>query len=263
MDTDYRDILKNELAERVLANPSYTASSFAKKLNIDKSYLSLILNKKRNLGLDLARDICKVLMFEKDKAEFFKLSVELSQLKSEESKRLIKQKLKASPFYRNKFKKVGFFKLISDWEYSAIFESINLDCEKIDAKKISKVLNLPLRRVKTIIKELVDLELVYDGGDSLEYRESVNLVIPGESDDLSLRKFHLQILNKIQQSLLNESFDARSITGTTLAINSKNLCKYKKLIERFHREIISLSESENEKNEIFQLEVALVNMKNI
>lgn len=74
-ETNYRDILQVEYQSRKARNQYYSLRAFAQSIGIGSGALSEILNGKRNLGLNKAKNIAEHLNFDAGEKQAFLDSV--------------------------------------------------------------------------------------------------------------------------------------------------------------------------------------------
>jgi uncharacterized protein (TIGR02147 family) len=60
---DYREYLRDELGQRVQANPQYSLRAFARDIAIAPQVLSLVLNGKKNISSEVAIELAKKIKF--------------------------------------------------------------------------------------------------------------------------------------------------------------------------------------------------------
>jgi len=84
--SDYRNYLKNIINAKQNKNASYSASCFARDLGISRSYLSLILNGKREITPKIFNSLCHKLNLNQDEQKYLSLLIEKEKSKSQEQK---------------------------------------------------------------------------------------------------------------------------------------------------------------------------------
>lgn len=84
---DYREILKDQLAQRKEMNPKYSLRAFAKKISLSPSKVSEVLSGKKRLGIERAEDIANKLGLASLEKDLFVLSarVESSAKKADQA----------------------------------------------------------------------------------------------------------------------------------------------------------------------------------
>ena len=91
---NYRDVLKNQIHSRIERNPLYSGNCFSKKIGISQSYLSLILNGKRNLSPKAAKEIADNLGFTPFETDYFQLLVKRDNATTDEETERYKKEIR-------------------------------------------------------------------------------------------------------------------------------------------------------------------------
>src|SRR5688572_11232264 len=69
--SDYREIMRQELARRIKQNPRYSQGAFARDLDLTAGRLSEILNGKQGLSSKAGEDIGKALRLNDEERQYF------------------------------------------------------------------------------------------------------------------------------------------------------------------------------------------------
>ena len=93
---DYRQILRAELDRRIAANPSYSMRAFSRDIQLPAQQLSLVLNGKKGISLDVAVRIAERLHLDQHEALHFTDLVQFSLVKSEQGRRLLLSRINDS-----------------------------------------------------------------------------------------------------------------------------------------------------------------------
>ncbi|MDA8793014.1 TIGR02147 family protein [Bacteriovoracaceae bacterium] len=248
---DYQNILIREYENRLNKNKAYSLRAFALSLNLSPSALSEIIKGKRGLSVKKAETIL----------ERLNLNYRLSQSFIESVK-----KTKAN--YKSKVSEESLFdtlsedqfKVISEWQYYAILNLINLDDFQSNPRWIGKRLNLNYYQVKICLEKLVSLGLIKINNN--EYvRTNVKIKSTDNIQSMALRHHHKQMLEKASESLLLTDIEKRDITSITMAIDVDKIVEAKILIKKFRRKLSNFLES-GKKSDVYNLNIQLFPITN-
>ena len=127
-----------EFANSRRRNPQYSLRAFARKLDVQASALSEIMNNKRKITMKMGKRILEGLCVNPAERE--------NILKHKKSK--------------HSDLSLEYFKIISDWYYFAILSLAEIPDFKCNPEWISKRLNISNRTAKLAIEKLIKLEML-------------------------------------------------------------------------------------------------------
>jgi DNA-binding MarR family transcriptional regulator/plasmid maintenance system antidote protein VapI len=232
--------LLQEFERRTQSNANYSLRAFARDLEIHSGTLSSILNQRRAVGAKTLAHIMKKL-----------------PLSATEKKKILSAMMMptASTAEDRHFLDEDVLSVIKDWEHYAILAYLQLGKGKKTPGDIAKALRLPQVKFLRAITNLEKTGLVKRDGNRLECTH-ISLGTSRGIPSPALREAHTQYIDKAKTALNDFPVDERDITGTTLAVSSKNLPKAKDLIRQFRRELSELLE-QGETDEVYRLNVQL------
>lgn len=264
-----RIYLEQEFENRCRSNSNYSLRSFAKSLNVDSSYLSKVLSKKRTLNHKALITFAEKLGYPKD-FDFLKSDVSpnpISTSKANTNSKSIGRQKKASQMktaLQLQFNalKLDEFKLISDWYHYAILEIINLDSFKPDTKWIATELNIPFGECYAAINRLKRLGLlkISENGD---WESQPNTTTTNNFSTTAFKTLQKQILEQAISALDKTAMPERDQTSITMCIDRKRLPEAKAKIKKFRRELMLFLENGDSKDEVYQLSLSLFPITNI
>ena len=225
--SEYRDILKNKLEERCQKNPNYSLRAFARDLGLRPEMLSRVINGKRGLSEQTAKNVSTKLGFSPKEAQYFSLLVMESDARSKKKRILAVAKLSQHRFSQNKdcLLNQDVFKVIADWYHFAILELTQLKSFKNDPYFISKKLEINVKVAESAIERLIRLKLlIIDKNGCLQASDEFTDVLSGPPSD-AVKKFHEQILRKTLLALNSQPVTQRDFSTTILAFDRRHLIK--------------------------------------
>lgn len=234
--SDYKAILKDELATRCRQNPRYSLRAFARDLKLAPSRLSEILNGKQGLSRPAAERVAAAMGYGPAETERFCDLVASVHARSRRDRETAKVRLKkhATPSKVNQLH-LDAFKAISDWYHFAILELTNVDGFKSDPRWIAKYLGISEFEVQVAVDRLLRLGLIeMDRGHIRPTNDHDN--VPDDIPADSKRNFHSQILRRAIEAYVIQSPDEREFGAEVITIDKRQLAEAKKALRDFqHR----------------------------
>ena len=244
----YRDFLRDELARRQQAHPSYSQRAFARDLQLSPGELSEILTSKRHLTLKSAMKIAKALHLNLSETRQL---IHLIQLESD-------PKLATRPLVPQKQGNlnVDLFRVVSDWYCFAI---LNLaDCEDFnwEAHYIAKRLSISVNEVRVALERLERVGLIERTGKNFSVTRDYVWAEEGVPSEAA-KNYHQQILDIAKRALATEPVENREFGGVGLAIDPQKLPHLKTDVRRFLDEMVTKYGKGRHRKEVFQIELSL------
>ena len=221
--------INEELLKAKLRNPAISLRSFAKRLGVQASALSEILNGKRSVTDKMGKRILNGLgLNETDFKDEQKKDITLSSLE---------------------------FKIISDWYYFAILSLAEIDDFSIDSSWIAKRLNISQKEAKNAVSILIKKQMLIEENGRFK-ASNINFSTPTEIRDLSIKQHTVQSLELARDSLLEDPIDSRDFSTITMAIDPEKIPEAKLMISKFRKKLMKKLES-GKKKEVYKLAVQL------
>lgn len=191
-----------------------------------------VLNGKEGISPATAEKISKILGFDGDEAEYFRLLVESEHRSSrQEIAKIQLRKFKARQ--KTDFS-LDSFRLISDWYHFAILELFEVKGFKCDPAWIASALGIGVVEAKDAIDRLLRVGLLELADGKLRpATETSQVTSRGGSE--AIRSFHRQILTRAIQNLSERPPHEREFSASTFAFSKADVPKVKRLIARFKR----------------------------
>jgi uncharacterized protein (TIGR02147 family) len=236
--TDGRVLLLQELTARKNRNASYSLRAFARDLGVSPAALSQYLLRKRELSkknrLQIA-DRMKLSPLEQKAFESStkeRIEIESHELMSEDT-----------------------FRLISDWVCIATINLARLSDNQAKPAWISKRLAVSETEAQDALKRLLRLRLIQIKNGRM-IRTSRPFVTTTDVPSEAIKKFHMGVLRKAEEALLDLPVEERDITAITMPTDPSKLDEAKKILKRTRRRIADLVSSDDAK-EVYVLSIQL------
>lgn len=248
--TDYRDILKAELARRCRQNIQYSQGAFSRDIKLRPSRLSEILNGKQGLSANIAHEIAKCLNLTNLESNYFTDLVVSQHGRSKAAREIAAKRL-------IKYQEKGVSKLVppgaldtsenQSWHFLAILELLEDKNFKPSIQWIAKKLDIDESEAKKAINHLEKYELWIEDGGYLSR-------VP--------QKYHVSNLyeddrdNAIHSDSMQKAIDELELTAQKDRINytlfasvdPKQLDKFRELMHNFFKELDKLKSTEGSNN---------------
>lgn len=248
-------ILRTRFEELRLKNSSFSARSFARRLNINSGALSAILSGKRNVSVKLAERIADKLLLDPQ---------ERHELLSKFSNRKIPSKNSATGVTTGElidaqYLKVSAaqFRMIADWEHFAVLSLLDTNDFESNNEWIAKRLGVSEKRISVVMDNLLQLNLVALNNDGKLFKTNENIRSPDDIADISIKRSHEQAMDQAKSSLHRDSIEDRDFSSITMAIDLKKLGMAKELIRKFQDELSDLVET-GDRTEVYRLSMQMV-----
>ncbi len=232
------DFLKKEFKNRKGKNPRYSLRSFAQYLDVDASTLSKMMSGRRPIGPIVMKNL----------GQRLGLSLEEVQLFDSESSEYLFQKMDLKSF-----------EAISQWHHHAILELMMLQDFDPSPAWISRKLGVSVADVRKAIKTLQELKLIaiaQDGSWTDLSQGATSNIHPGLTS-LAARQLQKEFLEKARTSLDQDALSFRDHSSLTFAISETQIDDLKKLIKKFRSDVARLVDSNEKKDAVHNLTIAL------
>jgi uncharacterized protein (TIGR02147 family) len=250
---DYRFLLKQEFQLRRQKNAAYSLRAFAQSLDLSAAYLSQIFSGKRTLSEAAAQTISEKFRWSHKRRQIFFSLVRYTRAQDSQSKARILEQLQDLSEVEFFELKQDQFQLISEWFHFAIVELSDVKGFRPEADWIAKRLGITSGQADEAVKRLLRLGLLKKSGGVLKKAEPFHRIKAVPS--AAIRTFHQTNLQRAGEALKNQDFSVRDFSGTTVAINKKNIVEVKQLIQEFRDKLNRFCAKSDEPDAVYQLAV--------
>lgn len=256
---DYRDFLKDWYQNAKKTRPAFSYRAFAKKAGFNTSnFLMLVMQGKRNLTEDSLTCFEKGLGLNKQEQEFFRNLVFLNQAKTHEQEdHYYQQLLQSKKFRELKPIEKQKYEYYATWYHPVIRELV---CAKefdgtpewLSHKLCPSI--TPAQCAKSM--ELLEkLGFIKKNGDG-KWQQATPVVSTGPAlTSLVVHNYHKAILDLTGRVMDTLSKDDRDVSTLTLGIKKDKIPLLKEKIRAFRKEILQMVTSDNEPEEVAQLNI--------
>jgi len=266
---DYRCFLKDRVNELKNTKPSFSYRNFNRSAGIKSSgFLKLVIDGKRNLGMEGITKIIKGLRLNNDESSYFENLVKFNQSENHKDKDSYFKRLSQNRLLlKTKPLAALQYELFSNWYYVAILEIVRLDTKDVkDTKWIQKNIcpDVSIKDVKIAVKKLKEMKLLSEDKNGNLLRLENMISTPEEVGSVAVVNFHVQMSNLAAKAVIEQEADRREFSSLTIATSEKGFEQVKKEIHNFRQKLHSILEQDkDEKKRVLQinLQVFDINQK--
>lgn len=239
-------LLKEELQKRQSKNPGYSLRAFAKTLGLSSSFISKVLNAKKNVSHETALTIASRLNFDEEIVQNIFASAPNFKLKQMEFDTVA----------------VDEFHFISDWHHFAILEAVTLSDFQVENRKkqikwFAERLSITEDRASSGVERLERLNLLKTDADgNILGIEKNTTAISSQVPSSANREHERQILEKAVDALEKTPVEHRSQSSMMMAIPASRVDEAKEKIKAFRREMSTFLQRKGKRDSIYQLSIS-------
>lgn len=258
---DYRAFLKDYYVAAKANTRAFSYRYFSRKAGFaSPNYLKLVIDGKRNLGVDSVPRFAKALQLDRDASRFFADLVALSHAESPAERNSAYERVSASRTYREaKRIDVAYFDYLSHWYNPAIREMVLRPDFDEDPSWIADHLLPQITReeAERSVALLLDLGLlVRDEEGGLAQGEPA-ITTGHEVRSLAIGNYHRQMLSRAGESIELVDREARDISALTVVVSQDTVAEFKARIHAFRERLLELSLRDENPQNVYQLCVQL------
>ena len=253
----YQSLLKEFFLDRKNKNKSYSVRMFAKHIALSPSYVSLLLNGKRELNLKTAELIVNKLALKSFQKKYFLSLVDYQTARTADSKEkafLHLQNLALKKLVPQQIELDVFLKL-SNWHYNAILAFLTLPVSDKSIKTIAKRFCLENFYVEECLERLKRLNLAdcHQG----QWKSNNSYIEIKSTPSAALRKYQRSIIDLATQALEKQTtLTERDISSVVFTVDVTRLPLAQKLISEFQDKLVELLDSP-QSGEVYQCAIQL------
>lgn len=254
--TNYREFLRDYLAEKVENGLSFRCFAKRAKLN-SPNYLQLVIRDKKNLSQVSARTVADGIGLKGIEKKFFISLIELEQARESAEKIAILEKIQK--YYRQGTStKIVDGSLQSLWLNPIIWEMSNLGGFCMTVENIQK--KLPGICTKSEIEEslrfLIKNGYLVEEAPNTYKQRNISFEVSNDIKNLNLQKSHLRFLD-IAKDKINDPLQDREFQGLTIAIQSGDMAVFKNKIRQFVQDLNQEFSDRPESDAVVRLQISL------
>lgn len=258
---DFREFLRDDLAQRKAGNPGFSIRSMAVKLQLDSSTLTRIFNEQRNISKNLLPKFIKFLSLRSKEAEYFVHLVQFCQAKSERERMAGYSELVKLRSGRTKEVPEARYAFYEEWYFSTVRELLRFFPFNGDYHALSRMLEptITVHEAKRAVGLLSDLGFIERVGDSYAVRD--HSITTGERwHGPAIERFHRDTLVKALEGLERIPRQERDYSTMSMCYSAEGYKKVRELLRRTRGELTRIEEADRRRNRVYQVNMQLFPM---
>ncbi len=257
---DYRAFLRDYYVDRK-ERRGLSYRSISKRIGLRSSnYFKLVLDAERNLTEEMAHRFAEAIGLLDDSAEYFCELVRFNQSKTSKIRAAAYERLAQFRGYRQvrplEAKQAEYH---STWYLPAIRELVGSRDFVEDPSWIAAKLRPKIKKGEAAraLEVLLDLGLLIRDSDG-RLSQGDSLVSTGpEAQSVHVANYHRTMMRMAEASLDEFRAAERDISALTLCLGPDGLKRLKQRLQRFRRELLELSDDEQDPTQVVQLNFQL------
>lgn len=257
----YREFLRSWILWRK-SQSKFSYKNFAELAGLSSpSFLFLVLQGKRNIGLDTARKIATSLKLTKVEIAYFLDLVGLTQSHDSEDKLYYADRVIHSPLIKSEkvFDRVHYEFYASPLNI-LVRELVCLPAAPRDAKSLAARCLFPVKskEIEKSLSSLTTLGFLKKNSEGALEQVSTQVSSGQEVVSVVLRNYQTLMMNQAAKSMDLVAADSREISSLTVRLSRQNAAKIKDKIRELKKEILVMEGQDSENaEEVYQLNFQL------
>jgi len=258
MESNYQQMLRDELLGRLKKNRAYSARAMARDLGLSPAYFCQVLNRSRCLKEDRAYDIADKLNWDATRTHRFVTLLRYERAKDETSRKQVLGEL--NRWHRKKVEShsldASYFESVSSWVHYAILELLAVEGFQAKPAWIAKKLGLTLIETEGAIRTLRSLGLLRtDGKVWTKAYDTYTTPDDNPGYAAALRNYHDRSLQLARRRLWDDQTQ-REFGAIVVATDPALMPEIKLRIREFQDEMMAFMESAPKKA-VYQMQIQL------
>jgi uncharacterized protein (TIGR02147 family) len=251
----YRTFLREILVEKQKKNPRFSLRAFAQQLGIQPSFLSLVLNGKRDFSEETVGLIAEKLSLEPNQAREFSLLVRLEKVKNTNQRDQLLQDLKVlrPDLAQIRDLNIDQFKTIADWYHLPLQILIDLEGFAWSDENAAQALGISVHEVKLALERLSALELIEWNPGTRPRAVGGSRMVHAPEHNQALKIYHETMLKKNIEALYEQDPDQRLTATLSVALNEEQLQEARAILLSAQKKILKLCQTRSAKKEIYHV----------
>ena len=256
---DFRMFLQKIFAYKKAANKKYSYRCFAGKAGFaSPNFLKLVMDGNRNLTSASIAKIAKGFGLKKKEREYFENLVFMNQAADHDEKNHYYLKMIAAKGSREarKIEKAAY-EYFSKWYFPAIRELATFGNGKNSPEQIASALHpvIKANEAEKALQTLSSLGLIKKTKDG-RWEQADKIIITGpEVRSFLITTYHLEMIRLAGEAIDRYPAEKRDISALTLGVKKERLGEIKKKIITFKQELLELFSTDEDPDQVLQVNV--------
>lgn len=254
---DYLDY-QSYLRDHVFNSSKMSLGAISKRASgISKSYLSLVLNNKRNISLKKVLTLGRAIGLKERELNYFEIMVRFNLAKINKEKEYYLNQLVVNRPPKIKTSITSDqYNLLRNWHCMVIRELVRLPGFQEDENWISLKLKKRLtpKEAKIALGALINTNMLVRNQDGKLIPADRFIKTPDEVRSVIIQQYHKSCLANAALAL-EDPLETREFGSVNLVLSSEMIKKVKEMTKKYQEEIVRLTSTLDEKSMVCQLNI--------
>jgi len=257
--TDYRAYMHDWLEDRRAAILPVSNRWFARKMGVNSSsWLTSLLQGKKNLSKDSANRISSIMKHDQYETRFFETLVFFNQARTIDERNQYYRDLTALKKNRHIRKVVpGQYEFYAEWYHSAIRSIIGMHGFDGDFKGLALMIlpRITPAQAKKSVKLLEKLNLI-QRDEKGNYTLTSSAITSGEEvRSLAVANFQQETMRLAQEAFDRYKYPERDISTITIGVSEESYGKVRQVLAEARKKIIEIANSDESAERVYQVNI--------
>jgi uncharacterized protein (TIGR02147 family) len=262
---NYRDYLEDFFLAKKEEKPEYSYRVFNSRAGIKSpSHLKSVIDKKRNLTTNTIGQYTKALNLKKTtEKKYFEFLVLYNQEKCLDKKEVYFNRLMEEKRKKNlTLIEQAQFNFLSKWYNVVIYVLLDMKDYVLNDPQILSVLKVKIskKKLEESFSTLILLGLIKENDQGFYKQTSGAISTVDEIKDMAIHKYHKNMLELADNTLLDDDLESREFNGATIPIPISKLPELKDRIRKFRKEINQIASSYDKPSHVYQMNIQLFSL---
>jgi len=250
---DYREFLQANL-EFLKTRLGMTKMDFLKQIGFKStSYLSMILDRQRNIKASSARRIGYRLGLKATEVDFLQTLVAFNDAKDSKVKDAAYQRLLGFRKFREiRTTAESEYAMFKAWFVIAVLEAVGTSWMQKPLNERAAAFGITPSQLKEALGFLEDLSLIKKDGTQYVKRDRATET-PPELQSVHARNYHRQMIYKALQAIDTLGREERQVEGLTISLSEEKYREVREKISKFRRELNAEYSDDPSPDKVYQI----------
>ncbi len=253
--SNYRDIIRDALADKQKKNRNFSFRSAAARLGIGSGTFSRILTGSRGLGSTLLPKMISFLGLKKREAEYFTLLVSFETIKDERRRRECYREILRLRSERNTLVPDENHRFFEQWYNVALYELLRIVGTREDTEKLASLFMTPVsgsrvRKAIDLLRRIGYLRRDEEGG---EHRAEPFLTTGDSWESVAIHAFQVAMSEIAARALDTVPKGQRDFSTLTMALSSDAFDRIREVIRKARSEITEIERKCRDPERVYQI----------
>lgn len=259
--SDYRQFLNDLYCYYKRETTYFSYRYFSNRAGFKSpNFLKLIIDGQRNLTPKSIPKVAKALRLTKAEENFFTSLTLFNQSQTIKDKSLYSRQIARFRVSQKTFSlKQAQLKYYSHWYYIPLREMIVSGHFKEDVRWISEQFygEVTEPQIKEAIEDLLCLEIIERDSTGQLIATHKNVQTPDDLISSVVMNYHFDMIDRAAEAIVDYHPQDREISTTCISCSNENVVKIKELVRNFRKDILALTDDDENAVNIYQLNFQL------